>query len=98
MEIIRAGDLVVASQGDPANESRSELENLLFDSGRLVLLVPYILKEPKAIRRVMVAWNGSREAERATFDALPLLKSAESVEIFRSEEHNLELQSTERKS
>src|SRR3546814_12249253 len=30
----------------------------------------------------MVAWNGSREAARATFDALPLLKSAESVEIF----------------
>ena len=82
MELIRAADLIVASQGDPANESRSELENLLFDSGRPVLLVPYVLKEPKVIRRIMVAWNGSREAARATFDALPLLKSAESVEIF----------------
>src|SRR3546814_6937575 len=29
MEIIRAGDLVVASQGDPANERRPEIENML---------------------------------------------------------------------
>ena len=82
LETVRAADLVVASQGDPANDSRSELENLLFDSGRPVLLVPYVMKQPRDIRRVMIAWNGSREAARATFDALPFLKSAESVEIF----------------
>ncbi|MCJ8520692.1 nucleotide-binding universal stress UspA family protein [Pseudorhizobium tarimense] len=82
METIRAADLIVASQEDPANDSRSELENLLFDSGRPVLLVPYVMKQPKEIRRVMIAWNGSREAARATFDALPFLKGAESVEIF----------------
>lgn len=82
MEAIRAADLVVASQGNPANDNRSELENLLFDSGRPVLLVPFIMKEPKAIRRVMIAWNGSREAARATFDAMPFLKNADSVEIF----------------
>ncbi len=82
MEAVRAADLVVVSQGNPANDSRTELENLLFDSGRPVLLVPYIMKEPKAIRRVMIAWNGSREAARATFDAMPFLKNADSVEIF----------------
>ncbi|MFN7101565.1 MAG: universal stress protein [Pseudorhizobium sp.] len=82
LEAIRAADLIIASQGDPASESRSELESLLFDSGRPVLLVPYIMKVPTEIRRVMIAWNGSREAARATFDALPFLKRAESVEIF----------------
>lgn len=82
MEAVRAADLVVASQGNPANDSRTELENLLFDSGRPVLLVPYIMREPKAIQRVMIAWNGSREAARATFDAIPFLKNADSVEIF----------------
>jgi len=82
MEAVRAADLVVASQGNPANDSRTELENLLFDSGRPVLLVPYIMREPKAIQRVMIAWNGSREAARATFDAMPFLKNADSVEIF----------------
>ncbi len=82
MEAVRAADLVVASQGNPANDSRTELENLLFDSGRPVLLVPYIMREPKAIQRVMIAWNGSREAARATFDAMPFLKNADAVEIF----------------
>jgi nucleotide-binding universal stress UspA family protein len=43
--------------------------------------VPYTLKEPRPIERVLIAWNGSREAARATFDALPFLKRAKSVEI-----------------
>ncbi|MCB5205100.1 universal stress protein [Neorhizobium sp. T786] len=82
METVRAADIIIASQGDPSHDTRSELENLLFDSGRPVLLVPYLLKGPQDIRRVMIAWNGSREAARATFDALPFLKAADSVEIF----------------
>jgi nucleotide-binding universal stress UspA family protein len=64
------------------SETRSELESFLFESGRPVLLIPHILKAPKPIRRVLVAWNGSREAARATFDALPFLMAAEAVEIF----------------
>ena len=32
-------------------------------------------------RRIMVAWNASREAARAVNDALPLLKGAEEVKI-----------------
>ena len=77
-------DLVVAAQGENTilSESRADLEGFLFESGRPVLLVPYILKEPKPIKRVLIAWNGSREAARATFDSLPVLKAAESVEVF----------------
>jgi len=82
METMRAADLIIASQGDPNHDNRSELENLLFDSGRPVLLVPYVMKAPREIRRVMIAWNGSREAARAAFDALPFMKAAESVEVF----------------
>jgi Universal stress protein UspA and related nucleotide-binding proteins len=80
----RSADLVIAAQAEAAllSESRADLENFLFESGRPVLLVPHILKEPKPIKRVLVAWNGSREAARATFDALPFLKAADSVEIF----------------
>jgi len=80
----RSADLVIAAQGDSGllSDSRSELESFLFESGRPVLLIPHILKEPKPIRRVLIAWNGSREAARATFDALPFLKAAEAVEIF----------------
>ena len=56
-----------------------------FESGRPVLLIPYIFKQPKPIKRVLIAWNGSKEVARATFDAMPFLKGADSVEIFSVE-------------
>jgi nucleotide-binding universal stress UspA family protein len=80
----RSSDLVIAAQGESGilSETRSDLESFLFESGRPVLLIPHILKTPKPIRRVLIAWNGSREAARATFDAMPFLKAADEVEIF----------------
>ncbi|TPP10870.1 universal stress protein [Rhizobium glycinendophyticum] len=80
----RSCDLVIAAQGESGllSEARSELESFLFESGRPVLLIPHILTKPQPIRRVLIAWNGSREAARATFDALPFLLAAEEVEIF----------------
>ena len=77
----RTADLIIAAQGDRSvlSESRADIESFLFESGRPVLLVPEIIKEQKPIRRVLLAWNGSREATRATFDALPFLKRAEFV-------------------
>ncbi len=80
----RCADLIVARQHENSalSDSRADLDNFLYESGRPVLLVPHVLTEPKPIRRVLVAWNGSREATRATFDALPFLQGADSVEIF----------------
>ncbi|WP_313616202.1 universal stress protein [Agrobacterium sp.] len=80
----RCTDIVIAGQSDSSSlsDSRSDIESFLFESGRPVLLVPYIITQPKPIKRVLIAWNGSREATRAAFDALPFLKEAESVEIF----------------
>ena len=80
----RTSDLIIAAQGDGSmlSDNRLDIESFLFDSGRPVLLVPYIAKEPHPIKRVLLAWNGSREAARAAFDALPFLKQAEFVEIF----------------
>ncbi|MCM2397509.1 universal stress protein [Rhizobium sp. S95] len=93
----RTVDLVVAGQGESGllSESRADLENFLFESGRPVLLVPYILKQPKPIKRVLIAWNGSREAARATFDALPFLKAAEAVEVFSVDPPETSMQSAE---
>ncbi|CDZ55750.1 universal stress protein [Neorhizobium galegae] len=83
MDTARSVDLIVASQSDPAHaDHRADLETFLFDSGRPMLLVPYTLKVPQPIKRVMIAWNGSREAARATFDSMPFLKAADSVEVF----------------
>src|SRR4051812_26172595 len=82
METARSADLILASQSDPSHaDHRADLETFLFDSGRPLLLVPYTMKQPQPINRVLIAWNGSREAARATFDALPFLTAAQSVEV-----------------
>ncbi|WP_137131914.1 universal stress protein [Rhizobium sp. FY34] len=84
LECARTSDLIIACQTDPrhGHDGNAELETLLMESGRPLLLVPYVLTTPAPLRRVLIAWNGSKEAARAAFDALPLLKQADSVEIF----------------
>jgi nucleotide-binding universal stress UspA family protein len=46
-----------------------------------VLVVPYVTSRPLSLERVMVAWDGSRQAARATGDALPFLLKAKAVEV-----------------
>lgn len=76
----RAADLVVASQ--PAAGHVGELDDVLFESGRPVLFIPWIARECKPFARILVAWDGSRESTRAIFDSTPLLKAATDVEVF----------------
>jgi nucleotide-binding universal stress UspA family protein len=77
----RCADLIIAPQLDK-NSMRSDYDQLLHEAGRPTLFVPYILKTPKPVKKALIAWNGSREAARSTFDAIPLLKTAEDVEIY----------------
>jgi len=87
----RSADLVVVRQPDrEADEDMaSNVEALLFEGGRPVLFLPSDGKLASPIKRVLIAWDGSREAARATHDALPLLKAAESVEIVIVDPHKL---------
>ncbi|MCC0027860.1 MAG: universal stress protein [Zhengella sp.] len=80
----RCADLVIAGQADGKGSSKlnAEVERVIFESGRPVLAVPYAAKIPSRIDRVVVAWNGTREAARATFDALPFIMGANEVEVF----------------
>ena len=57
------------------------MEAALFESGRPVLIVPYIQKAGLKLDRAMVCWDGSRNAARAIADALPLLARAKAVEV-----------------
>ena len=57
------------------------VEAALFDSGRPVIVVPYIQKAPLKLDRTMVCWDGSRAAARAIADAMPLLERAGLVEV-----------------
>lgn len=82
----RYADLTVVSQTGPKEEGgEGVIDDFIMASGRPVLVIPYI-GAPDAIgRKVMVAWNGSREAARAVSDAMPLLEMAESIEVFAVE-------------
>ena len=84
MEHGRAADLIMAGQRDTAwaySTLLDEPERLAIESGRPVIIVPHSGKFPAFGKRITMAWNGRREATRAAFDALPLLKAAESVRI-----------------
>jgi len=82
-EIARRFDLSIVRQAEPDTGPLEELivEAALFESGRPVLVVPYVRKEPLRLDRVMVCWDGSRSAARALGDAIPLLGGAKSVEV-----------------
>jgi len=80
LRLARSVDLVVTQQPDPLAEA-PETDALLHDSGRPVLVIPRENPINPALKRIVIGWNGSREAARAVFDALPLLKEAEFVEV-----------------
>ena len=80
----RSADLIIASQADPDWQMSSDMDvpdRLAIESGRPVLVIPNNVKLPTLARRITVGWNDKREAARAVFDALPLLKKAESVNV-----------------
>jgi nucleotide-binding universal stress UspA family protein len=82
-EIAARFDLSIVRQAEPGKAPLEELviEGTLFDSGRPVLVVPYIQKAALKLDRVLVCWNGSRNAARAVGDAMPFLHRAKAVEV-----------------
>ena len=84
MPLARAANLIIASQADPDWEGTVMLDfpdMLATDSGRPVLIIPNKSKATFTAKRILVAWNGRREATRAVFDAIPILKNAEEVKV-----------------
>ena len=80
----RTADLVVASQTDPEWPGTDRLdiaERLAMEAGRPVLIVPNAGVHRRVGEQVLVAWNGRREAARAVFDALPILRGANAVNV-----------------
>jgi nucleotide-binding universal stress UspA family protein len=79
----RYADLSIFGQHDAEKSRVPEdlVEQVVFGSGRPVLVVPKVGRYPDAGKRVVVAWNGSPEAARALNDAIPLMRDAESVTV-----------------
>ena len=82
-EMARRYDLSVVMQSDNENGVNNDIliEATLFESGRPVIIVPYIQKEGLKLDRIVCCWDGSRAAARAINDALPLLQKARAVEL-----------------
>ena len=83
MEHGRAADLIMVSQiveDQLANIEPGLVERVVMESGRPVLIIPQkgTLEE---IKSVVVGFNATREATRALFDGLPLLRSAKEVRV-----------------
>src|SRR5258705_942792 len=80
--LARRFDLSVFMQSEPGRVDNDEMiETSLFQSGRPLIVVPYIQKDGLKLDRVVCCWNGSRAAARAINDALPLLVKATAVDL-----------------
>jgi nucleotide-binding universal stress UspA family protein len=81
--IARRFDLSIVGQAEPETSEVEEIvaESALFESGRPLIMVPYIQKAPLKLDRVMVCWDGGRAAARAIADAMPLLRRAGHVDV-----------------
>ena len=81
----RYADLTVVGQGVDLKDAPRELaflpEELALGVGRPVLVVPRYGTFETVGERVLIAWNGSREATRAVNDAIPILKRATKVTV-----------------
>ena len=82
-EIARRFDLSVVDQVNSESNTTEGaiIEGALFDSGRPVIIVPYVHRAPLKFDHVMISWDGSRPAARAIANSMPLLKRAEHIEV-----------------
>ncbi|WP_173983980.1 universal stress protein [Magnetospirillum sp. SS-4] len=75
-------DVAVIGQTEPdAPGGRPLADNLVLAVGRPLLVIPHSGRFSAIGRRVLLAWNGSREATRAVHDSMPVLARAAVVHV-----------------
>ena len=82
-QVARRFDISVVGQAQREQGATDELiiEGALFESGRPVIVVPYIQKSGLTLERVLACWDGGRTAARAIADAMPFLERAKAVDL-----------------
>jgi nucleotide-binding universal stress UspA family protein len=82
IDLAKSFDLTILGQLSPEIRSTGfRPDEIIIATGRPVLVVPYAGGFDTVGRRVLVAWDGTREAARAVNDALPLLENTEAVTV-----------------
>lgn len=80
--LARRFDLSVFMQSERSGLDNDDMiEASLFQSGRPLIVVPYIQKDGLKLDHVVCCWDGSSAAARAINDALPLLVKATAVDL-----------------
>ena len=78
----RCCDLIVLGYPDPPGLPKTwPADRLLIESGGPMLIMPTQAKSRAIGGKIVVAWNGSREARRAVREAMPLLSAADRVTV-----------------
>jgi nucleotide-binding universal stress UspA family protein len=80
----RLGDLTIIGQSDPDEEQfdGNLPDQVVLSAGSPILIVPYAGTFSTVGKRVMIAWDGGREAARAVREALPLIQKADKVVVY----------------
>lgn len=78
----RLSDLVIACRSSSYVQARQALiDDVLFKSGRPLLILPPEVTTAPDWRRILIAWNATTEAMRAVIGAMPLLRAADEVRV-----------------
>lgn len=75
----RAADLIVTSRASRNGWINDVAERAALESGRPVVVLPEEGDLVSIGRDITIAWKNSKEATRAVFDALPLLRTSRNV-------------------
>jgi len=83
IELAKSVDLTIMGQRAPRGDgaARFRPDDVVMAAGRPVLVVPYAGNFDTVGKRILVAWDGTREANRALNDALPLLEESQSATV-----------------
>ncbi|MBT4019743.1 MAG: universal stress protein [Alphaproteobacteria bacterium] len=79
-----SSDMAVLGQHDPdasVATPRDLVEQVINNCGRPVLVIPFAMSQRTIGNKIMIAFNGGREASRAMNDAIPLLKLSNDVRL-----------------
>src|ERR1700736_3609003 len=80
--LARRFDLSVLMQSEPNGVDNDDMiEASLLESGRPLIVGPYIPKDGLKLDHVVCCWDGSRSAARAVNDGLPVLVKARTVDL-----------------
>jgi nucleotide-binding universal stress UspA family protein len=80
----RTTDIILVSATDPEEVTgveRDFVEQVIVGAGRPVIILPAKADATLSLEQIVIGWDGGREAARAVFDSLPLLRAAKMVRI-----------------